>query len=341
MNITIKEVALKAGVSQSTVSLVLNNKQSIKKSTREKVLQVINELDYHPQRSARNLASQRTGNIGFIISEEHFTRAEPFYTRIFLGSEFEARHLDYYLLLTSVSKNFSRKELPRFLKEGNIDGIIAAGSMNDKWLYEMAGMEIPIVLIDYFPPRLKWSCVLIDNAEGGRDAAKYLLALGHEKIGFIGGSFTHPSIKERHRGFTLALEETGVHYNPEWVITDEAETRVIDGYYAMKKILAAKDRPTALFAANDAMATGALKAAREAGLEIPEDISVIGFDNIDVTKYTNPPLTTMNVRMEEMGAFAIKMILDGIYQKKSLQEKILVPVDLVTRESCRRLAPAP
>ena len=336
MNITIKEVAERAGVSQSTVSLVLNNKKSVRESTRKKVLQVIEEMDFHPRRSARTLASKRTGNIGFVISDIHFTRAEPFYTRIFLGCEFEARRFDYYILLTSVGETFSRKNLPRFLKEGNVDGIIAAGSMNDKWLYEMRKMGIPVVLIDYFPPKQKWPCVLIDNVEGGREAVRYLLELGHEKIAFIGGSAFHPSIQGRYRGYVMAMEENGLNWQ-DWVIRDEIETRVEDGYNATKKILLKKEIPTALFAANDAMATGALKAIHEKGLKVPDDISVIGFDNIEVTNHTEPPLTTMSVRMEEMGAKAVNMIHDIIDQKKSLQEKILVPVDLVKRSSCKAI----
>ena len=336
MNITIKEVAEKAGVSQSTVSLVLNNKKSVRESTRKKVLQVIEEMDFHPRRSARTLASKKTGNIGFVISDAHFTRAEPFYTRIFLGCEFEARQFDYYIVLTSVENAFSRRNLPRFLKEGNVDGVIAAGSMNDNWLYEIRKMGIPVVLIDYYPPKQKWPCVLIDNAEGAREAVHYLQELGHTRIAFIGGSAYHPSIRERFRGYMLAMGDAGLEY-PEWVVRDEAETRVEDGYRAMRKILSRDALPSAVFAANDAMALGALKAIREKGLKVPEDISIVGFDNIEVTNHTEPPLTTMSVRMEEMGAIAVNMIHDIIDQKKSLQEKILVPVDLVKRSSCKAI----
>lgn len=336
MNITIKEVAEKAGVSQSTVSLVLNNKKSVRESTRKKVLQVIKEMDFHPRRSARTLASRKTGNIGFVISDAHFTRAEPFYTRIFLGCEFEARQFDYYILLTSVENTFSRRKMPRFLKEGNVDGVIAAGSMNNHWLYEMKKMGIPVVLIDYYPPKQKWPCVLIDNADGAREAVHYLQKLGHTQIAFIGGSAYHPSIQERFRGYMLAMGENGLKH-PEWVVRDEEETRVEDGYHATQKILSRNTLPTAIFAANDAMALGALKAIREKGLKVPDDISIVGFDNIEVTNHTLPPLTTMSVRMEEMGAKAVTMIRDIIDGKKSLQEKILVPVDLVERKSCRRI----
>ncbi len=336
MKITIKEVAEKAGVSQSTVSLVLNNKKAVRESTRKKVLQVIEEMNFHPQRSARTLASQKTGNLGFLISEAHFTRAEPFYTRIFLGCEFEARQFDYYILLTSVEDAFSSKKLPRFLKEGNVDGVIAAGSLNNRWLYEIRKMGLPVVLIDYYPPKYKWPCVLIDNAEGAREAVRYLQNLGHQKIAFIGGSVFHPSIQERFRGYVQAMEEAGLD-TTRWVIRDKEETRAEDGYLAMQELLAQNELPTAVFAANDAMALGVLKAVREKGLQVPDDISVVGFDNIEITNHTAPPLTTMRVRMEEMGALAVKMIHDIIEEKKTLREKILVPVDLVERESCRAL----
>ncbi len=336
MNITIKEVAEKAGVSQSTVSLVLNNKKPVRESTRKKVLHVIEEMDFYPRRSARTLASRKTGNIGFVISDVHFTRAEPFYTRIFLGCEFEARQFDYYILLTSVESTFSAKKIPRFLKEGNVDGVITAGSMNDRWLYEIRKMGIPVVLIDYYPPKQKWPCVLIDNAEGARKAVQYLQKLGHTKIAFIGGSVYHPSIQERFRGYSLAMQEARLDFE-KWVIRDEEETRAEDGFKAMQKILSQNELPTAVFAANDAMALGALKAIHAKGLRMPEDISIVGFDNIEVTNHTEPPLTTMNVRMEEMGAKAVAMVRDIIDGKKSLQEKILVPVDLIERKSCRAI----
>ncbi len=336
MKVTIKEVAERAGVSQSTVSLVLNNKRAVRESTREKVLQVIREMDFHPRRSARTLASQKTGNIGFVISDAHFTRAEPFYTRIFLGCEFEARQFDYYILLTSVENTFSAKKMPRFLKEGNVDGVIAAGSMNDRWLYEIRKMGVPVVLIDYYPPKQKWPCVLIDNAEGAHEAVRYLQNLGHTKIAFIGGSVYHPSIRERFRGYSLAMREKGLDFE-KWVVRDEQETRAEDGLSAMQKILSRDEWPTAVFAANDAMALGALKAIRARGLRVPQDISIVGFDNIEVTNHTDPPLTTMRVRMEEMGAKAVTMIRDMIEQKNSLQEKILVPVDLIERESCQAI----
>ena len=127
MSPTIKDVAKKAGVSLSTVSLVINDKQNVSEATIRKVQQAIQELNYHPRRSAQVLASKKSGNIGFILTNDHFSRAEPFYTKIFLGSEFEARKHNYYILLTTIENKFSKKSIPRFLLEKNVDGVILAG----------------------------------------------------------------------------------------------------------------------------------------------------------------------------------------------------------------------
>ncbi|HEX9614557.1 MAG TPA: LacI family DNA-binding transcriptional regulator, partial [Bacteroidota bacterium] len=131
---TIKDVARKAGLSLSTVSLVLNEKENVSVETRTKVLKIINELDYHPRRSARGLASKLTGNIGFILTDDHFTQAEPFYTKIFLGTEFEARKHNYYVLLTTVGRTVKESaEVPRFLLEQNVDGVVIAGRIGVSW----------------------------------------------------------------------------------------------------------------------------------------------------------------------------------------------------------------
>jgi len=318
--------------------MVLNNKGPVSEATRQRVLKAIKELNYHPYRFARVLATRRTGNVGFILSEKHFNRAEPFYTRIFLGTEFEARNFDYYVLLTSIRSTFRRSDLPRFLKERNVDGVIIAGRINDEWIRYIKGREIPLVLIDYVPENLRVPCVLIDNVEGGYEAVRYLLRLGHRRIGFLGGSPGHPSIQGRLEGYRKALAEQGIPLREEWVITDLPETTIEDGYRGMQRLFGAKDLPTALFAANDAMAIGAMKAIKEAGYTIPEDFSIIGFDDIEWSYHTDPPLTTMRVMKEEMGALALRRLIEIVEGRNPLEEKVLVGVRLIERRSCRLLS---
>ena len=335
-SVTIKDVAQRAGVAQSTVSLVINNKHTGER-TKRKVLKAIRELDYHPTRLARGLATQKTGNIGFIVSDTHFSRAEPFYTRVFLGTEFEARQYNYYVLLTTVEEEFDPQEsIPRFLVEKNVDGVILAGKVNDSLIFHIEKGDLPMVLIDYLPKNSKIASVLIDNVHGAYEAVCHLIALGHKRIGFIGGSIDHPSINDRLEGYKQAMKEFNLSINKKWIVKDEPYTSVDDGYRATKKLLKSTPLPTAIFATNDTMAIGVVKALKEAGFNVPKDISVIGFDDIEETPHTDPPLTTMRVFKEEMGILAVKKIMDMIDTGNTLKDKTLVPVELVIRSSCRQ-----
>jgi len=332
--ITIKDVAQRAKVSEATVSLVLNNKNNVHEETRLRVLSAIEELNYHPQRAARGLASRKSGNIGFILTDDHFSRAEPFYTKIFLGTEFESRQHNYYILLTIVSRKFSAADIPRFLLEKNVDGVILAGHVPTRLIDYIQKLEIPLVLVDFHVPRCRASAVLTDNEHGAYVAMKHLIQHGHQRIAFVGGDLTHPSINERLQGYRRALGENGLGLDPAFAITDEAYTGSEDGYKAAKKLLALNPHPTAIFAANDAMAIGAMKCIKEHGLGVPNDIAVIGFDDIEDDFHVEPHLTTMRVLKEEMGALAVRRLVEMIEADKPSLTTDRVPVELVVRESC-------
>jgi LacI family transcriptional regulator len=333
---TIEDVAKKAGLSVSTVSLVLNDKSNVKKETRKKVQAVIAELNYHPQRSARGLASRSSGNIGFLLTDEHFSSAEPFYTRIFLGTEVEARNLSYYVLLTTVADNVGgTKMLPRFFLEHNVDGVIIAGKIGTSWIEYVHEKNLPLLLIDFEVPNHRVSSVTMDNREGGRLAVEHFLSLGHTKIGFIGGDIKHPSIAGRYNSFCETLGARGIKLSPSWVSIDEPSPTFENGYRAAKQILANQaTRPTAIFAANDALAFGCMSYCKQAGLAIPESLALIGFDNVESGLHVEPRLTTINVHREEMGGIAVRRLVEMIRTKSTLVENITTPVELVIRESC-------
>jgi LacI family transcriptional regulator len=331
---TIRDVAMKAGLSLSTVSLVINNRGNVSPETRASVLKVVRELSYHPTRSARGLASRTSGNIGFILSEEHFSQAEPFYTRIFLGTEFEARDHKYYILLTTVGNQFDSDEyVPRFLLERNVDGIIVAGKVNEKLIAYMDSLGLPIVLVDYELKRTHHSAVLIDNWRGATLAVEHLLGLGHCRIAFLGGDIHHPSITERHEAYRYALEQAGVSPDPLYEVTDEEATSIEGGALAAQKLFASSAKPTAIFAANDAMAIGCMRHLKSLGLRIPQDVAIIGFDDIEVSSHVEPHLTTIRVLKEEMGKIAVQRIVDIINSKTKTIVTTRVPVELIVRES--------
>lgn len=333
---TIRDVAKKAGMSLSTVSLVINNKENVSEETRRRVNEIISELGYHPQRSARGLASQSSGNIGFILTDDHFSVAEPFYTRIFLGAEFEARKHNYYILLTTVSQTIkATKELPRFFLEHNVDGVVIAGKISASWIDYVRGRNLPVLLIDYDLPNHRISTVTMDNSGGAQMVVEHLLKLGHSKIGFIGGDLKHPSIAERYRAYRGTLEGLGVEILLSWVSINEPDTRIENGYRAAKQILTAVGaRPSAIFAANDAMALGCIKYCREVGISIPGSLAVVGFDNVESGLHVEPRLTTVNVHREEMGCIAVRRLVEMIRDGSDVVNRTTTPVELVIRESC-------
>lgn len=332
---TIKDVAKRAKVSLSTVSLVINNKGYVSQSTREKVERVIRELGYHPTRSARDLALRKSGNIGFILTNDHFTQSEPFYTKIFLGAEFEAQKHVYYILLTTVEKDFDySNSIPRFLQEKNVDGVLIAGQVSTDLIDYISSMNIPIVLIDYDVENHKHSTVLMNNYRGTQLAVEHLLNLGHKEIGFIGGDLEHPSIYQRYLGYIDTLNIAGITIHESWVSADEPDTKKQNGYNAAGAFLnTGKSLPTALIAANDAMAIGCLQYFDEAGIRVPDDISLVGFDNIESSYHVKPPLTTIDVNKFEMGETAVRTLTEKITNGNGHVNHIRIPVTLIVRES--------
>jgi len=331
---TIKDVAKKAGLSLSTVSLAINRSGYVSEETRAKVLRVVKELNYHPSRAARGLASRTSGNIGFIISEDHFSSAEPFYTKIFLGTEFEARKHNFYILLTTVENSYAKERaVPRFLLERNVDGVIIAGKIDSRLVEYIERLGLPIVLVDYRLPHGRVSTVMIDNRKGAHLAMEHLLGLGHRRIGFAGGDITHPSIAERYQAYQEALEEHDVPFDQRLVSTGEPDTRLEDGCRALQKIFTGGGEPTAIFAANDAMAIGCMQCAKQRGLMIPGDLAIAGFDDIESALHVEPCLTTVRVFKEEMGAVAVQRLVEAVKSTSRPIVNTYVPVELIVRES--------
>lgn len=335
---TIEDVAKKTNLSISTVSLVLNDKPHVSDQTRSKVLQAIGELGYYPHRGARGLASKLSGNIGFIVSEDHFTQFEPFYTKIFMGTEFEARDHDYYVLLTTVTGRFKNKKgfVPRFLLERNVDGVIIAGKVNEALVEYIDNLGLPIVLIDFALRRKQITSVLVDNRHGIRAAVLHLIENGHKKIAFICGNLKHPSITERFEAYRETLQEYGLPNRSSLFVTDEKDTRVHSGYNATDKLFKKGENPTAIIAANDAMAIGSMRYLKTIGKKIPADVAIVGFDDIEMSSHVEPQLTTVRVHKEELGKVALQQLVDIIKSKTQTITTVHVPVELVVRESSRQ-----
>lgn len=334
MTPTIKDVAKKAKVSIATVSLVIHNHERISPETRLRVNKAIKELNYHPSRSARGLASKTSGNIAFIVTEDHFLRSEPFYTRIFLGTEFEARQDEYYILLTTIPSDFKKGDkLPRCVLERNVDGVIIAGKVPEDIISELEEYDFPLAFVDYYPPSEKYPVVLIDNFSGGLQATQHLIHLGHREIAFIAGDIQHPSIRDRFQGYKMALENAGIEFESFRCIIDEDYPARENGYNAAKRLFERTKDITAVFTCNDAMAIGVMQYLREAGFKIPKDISLIGFDDVEADLSLDPPLCTVSVPKVEMGVEVMRLMNDILKERTRTPKKVLVPVEIIKRKS--------
>ncbi|MGD8778002.1 MAG: LacI family DNA-binding transcriptional regulator [Ignavibacteria bacterium] len=338
MKPTIKDVAQKAGVSIATVSLVIHNNDRISSDTKKKVNKAIKELNYYPSRSARDLVSKKTGNIGFILTDDHFLRTEPFYTRIFLGTEFEARDGKYYILLTTVKSDFNENApLPRFVLDRSVDGIIIAGKVPEILIEKLAAYKLPMVFVDYTSPIDNYPVVLIDNIQGGLLATEHLINYGHKNIAFIGGDINHPSINERLTGYKQALAKNNIPENKKIIQTFAPYPDRQNGYDSAKKIFTNNKSVTAVFACNDAMAIGVMHYLKDNGLRIPDDISLVGFDDVEADLLLDPPLTTVRVPKIELGAEALRFMVALLKNEDTNAKKILVPVELIIRKSTENI----
>ena len=334
MKPTIKDIAKKAGVSIATVSFVINKTKPISEETKNRVQRSIKSLNYHPSKSARSLVTGKTGNIGFILTDDHFLRTEPFYTRIFLGTEFEARGEGYYILLTTIKPDFNEKDvLPRFILNESVDGIIIAGKIPNVLISRLSNYNIPTVFVDYIPSGNNYPLVLIDNIQGGLLATNHLISLGHKNIAFISGDIDHPSLSDRLFGYKQALENAKIPIKNNLIFTNTSYSGRQAGFYSAKKLFNHNKEVTAVFAANDAMAIGVMHYLNKAGYKVPEDVSVIGFDDIEADLMLDPSLTTIRVPKDEMGVESLRLIINVIKNRKSIHKKIVIPVELIVRNS--------
>jgi|GEM_PF-74882 len=308
---TIRDVAKLANVAPSTVSAVINDKGYIHVDTRAKVNSAIDKLNYTPLRSARGLANHKSGNLGFIVADSHFTKAEPFYTRVFLGSEFAARENHLYVLLTSVKADSNgKKDIPRFLLEQNVDGVMIAGKVSNYIIKDVIKRNIPTVLIDYGSDSYDCSKVLIDNIHGSMSATEYMINLGHEHIAFAGGDKGHPSAEERLTGYKIAMSNSDLPLRDECIEISNQEMSTEIGRRVFGRLIARDPKITAVVCSNDAVAIGVMLEARAKGLKVPKDISVVGFDDIATCPLTDPPLTTVRVDKEGLGATSVRVLVD-------------------------------
>ncbi len=326
---TIKDIAKAAKVSPGTVSKALNSRHDVGEVTRNKILKIAKELNFRPSATAKNLKLQKTENVGVIFCRESQPLSgNPFYSRVLEGIEAELAINNYNLVLHLLPNDY-KGTLPKMLREMQVDGIILGGVMLPDFVKRLRDLNIRVVLVDPKISISDFSQVLIDNEHGAFLATRHLLELGHRRIGFISGDLDRLSFEQRFKGYKKALEYKNIPFDETLVRSGGLEK----GYEHMQDLLKNNPRPTAVFAANDINAIYAYKAIKDQKLKIPDEISIIGFDDIELAKISSPPLTTVRVYKEEMGSIAVRILLQMINKELKTPVTTLVPTRLVSRES--------
>lgn len=333
---TIRDVAERAGVSTATVSFVLNNnpKEVISEKVRKRVLEVARELNYHASAAASGLKRKSTRNVGLIFYRHDNAIANPFYSFVIQGAVKEGLDRNYNLLFAFIESTYTGfSDLPKIIREKNVEGVMFMRHTYPKMIRDIQSLGIPIVAVDNFPRLKNLDTMQIDNRKGGQIAAEHLIELGHQKIAYLGPADPAPSVEERMQGFRQGLERHDRRWNPaQHVILCEALT--FEAAHEAARVALAKNKQlSAVFCANDEMAAGVLRAARECGRSLPDDLSVVGFDDITMANYMDPPLTTIGVVKEHMGRRAMSRLIDLIEGSDRKVKTELAPVTLVQRAS--------
>jgi LacI family transcriptional regulator len=330
--ITIRDVAEAAGVSISTVSRVLNDKDDVAADTYQRVQDVIQELGYTSSLAARSMRSRRTNVLGLIMPD----LADPFTIQVMKGVNQAIAEFDYDLIAyTSGSirgpSTAEREQYFVSLLNGSItDGIIIVTPYATSF-----STAAPVVAVDPNNESPDCPSVISTNHAGALAAMEYLIGMGHRRIGFIGGRPDLQSADRRLQGYLDALALAGIP--PEQALIEEGDFTTETGRLCAQRLLSLPEPPTAVFAANDQSAIGAMEAAREAGVRIPEDLSVVGFDNIPESAYINPSLTTVDQFIDQMGHVATEMLIDLIQGTSLDSDQHKIETQLIVRDSCQAI----
>ena len=327
--VTIKDVAREANVSVATVSRVLNGSGPVSAETQHRIREVAGRLRYVPHGGARSLITSKTDTLGVLLPDLY----GEFFSEVIRGMDDTAQRNGFHLIISRAHATKHGIETALRAMRGRVDGVVAMSPDLDSESLLNVPATLPVVFLCSAPGGKEIDSLIIDNCRGARAMVRHLIALGHERIAIIKGAPRNYDASERLRGYRLALREAGL--KPDRSLELEGGFTEAGGYAAALQIVELNPRPTAVFAANDSMAIGALSALRESGIRVPEDMAVAGFDDIPLARYMDPPLSSVRVPICELGARAVEMLLHGITHKNDhTRKRERVQTQLVIRESC-------
>jgi LacI family transcriptional regulator len=328
----LEQIAKLSGVSRSTVSRVINNEPNVSEVTRDKVMQVVRRVNYTPNAAARGLAAGQTHVLGLVIPmgvSALFT--DPYFPILVQGVSSACNAREYSVMLWLAEPEYERRQMRQIMYSGLIDGVIVSSMLlNDSLVQALSDGDLPFMLVGRHPTDTHASYVDADNISGAREATTHLLRLGRIRVATITGPQNMIAGVDRLTGYLAALRDRGVASDSALIA--EGDFTEAGGYRAMQQLLAR--RPDAVFAASDMMAIGAMRALREASLRVPEDVAIVGFDDLPQSARTEPPLTTVRQPTYRLGATTVDSLLDLIEYPDSSPRRIVLPTELVVRASC-------
>ncbi len=336
---TLEEIAKAAGVSRSTVSRVINDEPNVRPEVRQRVWQVVEAMGYHPNAAARSLVSRRSQTLGVIIPQTVNTVfADPFLPNVLRGIADAANEHKYHLMLSMVSRPLEEDFYRRALRSQMLDGVVILSAfLDDPLIPRLLRDRIPFVTIGRHPHEPAASYVDADNVRGARMATEHLLRQGRRRVATITGPASMIAGLDRREGYQAALREADLPLDENLIA--EGDFTEAGGYVAMQQLLL--QEPDAVFVANDLMAIGALRAIRQVGRRVPDDVALVGFDDAQIAAYADPPLTTVRQPVYELGDTAINLLVRLIEPVGSLRGyetqdslRAILPTELVIRASC-------
>ncbi len=338
MSLTLEEIAKLADVSRSTVSRVINEQPNVRDQVRERVWEVIRETGYQPHAAARSLVTRRTHIIGVIIPEAVTTLfTDPYFGHLLRGITMTCNSQRYHLMLSLFNDPAGPEEMyRRVVRSGHLDGVVVASTrMDDPVVGRLIKDRVPFVMVGRHPDE-RVNYVDVDNVASGRMAVEHLIRLGHTRIGMITGPLNMSHCTDRLTGYRQALEAHRIPIDENLIV--KGDFSVGSGTAATQRLLSRE--VTAIFAGSDTMAAGALKAIHDAGLRVPQDVALVGFDDVAVATALQPALTTVRQPIEQTGSMAAELLLNMLEtqpDENAAAHRIVLPTQLIVRESCGAL----
>jgi len=327
--ITLKMVAEKAEVSVNTASRAINNKPDINEETKKRVLQIAKELGYTRNAAAVALRTKKTGTIGVVIADNR----NPFYAEVLNGMEEAARKKNYHIILANTQRDYkNEEEAMNLLLAKRVDGLLIAPVQGkDDDIKNLIDANIPFVIVGRDFENIDLDAVYNDEVKGGFLATEYLIKKGHKNIAFINGFLHKSPARSRLEGYKKALKKYKISFNNTLVSVGDIDVK--DGYKRTKQLFEKGLDFTAIFAYNDMMAFGSMQAIKEKGLRIPEDIELVGYDDIPFSSLISPSLTTIKLKKQDLGVESVKLLFSRINGIRKKTKKIMLDVELKIRET--------